>query len=313
MKTPLLRSYLFSPADNDRLVEKVFSAGGDAVVLDLEDAVLAGRKKSARNNVARKLQSLQSPHPAVFVRINPITTTGWQDDVCAAVCPSTAGIRVPKASSCSDILKLTGALDEAEMRAGLPAGTILIYPTIESAAGVLEASNMAACARVEAFCFGATDFLNDISGEADELGLATLHAQSELVITSRAAGLAPPIASVWTDLSDMDGFRRSTLMMRRIGFFGRSCIHPKQLPVVHDVFTPSSRQLERAHKIVALAEQGARSNRGALLMENGQFVDEAVLARARAVIKLGEQFGTTPEAENPTAPVSSSAPGVRRH
>src|SRR5215469_4102372 len=294
MKTALLRSYLFAPADNDRLLEKVFFAGGDAVVLDLEDAVLAGRKKNARNNLARKLQSLQSPHPRVFVRINRITMSGWQDDVCSAVCPATAGIRVPKANSCLDILKVTEALNVAEMRAGLPAGTILIYPTIESAAGVLEAANMAGCARVEAFCFGATDFLNDIFGEADELGLATLHALSQLVITSRAAGLAPPIASVWTDLSDMDAFRRSTLMMRRIGFFGRSCIHPKQLPVVHEIFTPSSQQVERAQKIVAAANDGACSNRGALLMEDGQFVDEAVVARARAVLRLAEQFRTKP-------------------
>ena len=99
-------------------------------------------------------------------------------------------------------------------------------------------------------------------------------------------------------------------MMRRIGFFGRSCIHPKQLPVVHDVFTPSSQQLERAHKIVATAEEGARSNQGALLMEDGQFVDEAVVARARAVLKLAEQFGIKPEAQNATAPVCR-APGAR--
>lgn len=101
-------------------------------------------------------------------------------------------------------------------------------------------------------------------------------------------------------------------MMRQIGFFGRSCIHPKQLPVVHDVFTPSSRQLERAHKIVAMAEECARSNRGALQMEDGQFVDEAIVARARAVLRLAEQFGSKPEAQNATAQVSSSAPGARR-
>jgi citrate lyase subunit beta/citryl-CoA lyase len=292
MTTSLLRSYLFAPADNERLVDKVFTAGADAVVFDLEDAVLASQKKMARSNLARKLESLERPHPPVFVRINAVVTGDWLDDISAAVSPATTAVRLAKASSPSDLLKVSEALGEAEMRAGLPAGSIHIYPTIESAAGVLAAVSMAACSRVVAFCFGATDFLNDISGETDDLGLATLHAQSQLVIASRAAGLIPPIASVWTDLSDIDGFRKSTLLMRRLGFFGRSCIHPKQLSVVHDIFTPSSEQVERARKILATADSGASSDRGALLMKDGQFVDEAVVARARSVLLLAERFGT---------------------
>jgi citrate lyase subunit beta/citryl-CoA lyase len=285
--TALARSYLFAPGDNERLLGKVFDAGADAVVLDLEDAVALERKPLARRLVADQLRSARKS-PAVYVRINAISTDLWIEDIAAVVSPALTGVRLAKAESAEEIRALDAALGEAERAAGIAVGTLKITATIESAAAVMAAMEIARAPRVEALAFGAADFIRDIGASPDEAETQTLYARSHLVVASRAAGINPPIASVYTRIKDLDGLRATTEAARRLGFFGRSCIHPSQVPIVNQIFTPTAEQVAEARAIIAAFEQARSAGVAAVAMENGQFVDQAVVKRARAIIALSE-------------------------
>ena len=209
--TALCRSYLFAPGDNEKLLGKVFAAGADAVVLDLEDAVAPVRKAKARQMVAAALHArADKSYPRIYVRINAVTTSFWQDDISSILHPIVHGIRVAKAESAEQLQQVSAALEEAEQQAGIAAGTIRLVPTIESAVGLFAAPKMAQQPRVEAFSFGAADFCHDIGADPDELETQTLFARSQLVLLSRAEGLNPPIASVYRHLQDDEGLRATT-------------------------------------------------------------------------------------------------------
>jgi citrate lyase subunit beta/citryl-CoA lyase len=285
--TALARSYLFAPGDNERLLGKVFDAGADAVALDLEDAVAPERKPLARRLVADLLRSARKS-PAVYVRINAISTDLWIEDIAAVVSPALTGVRLAKAESAEEIRALDAALGEAERAAGIAVGTLKITATIESAAAVMAAMEIARAPRVEALAFGAADFIRDIGADPDEAETQTLYARSHLVVASRAAGINPPIASVYTRIKDLDGLRATTEAARRLGFFGRSCIHPSQVPIVNQIFTPTAEQVAEARAIIAAFERARSAGVAAVAMENGQFVDQAVVTRARAIIALSE-------------------------
>ena len=291
--TSLCRSYLFAPGDNERLLAKVVDAGADAVVLDLEDAVAPDRKHAARELVRRALVERATSGVVTWVRINDLHGEHWQADVEAvledpAATRALAGLRVPKAESSREIRRLDEAMRPAERNAGLEPESLKITCTIESAAGLVAARDLAGQPRVSHLAFGEADFAADIGAELDGDATATLWARSSLVVTARAAGIAPPIASVYTRLDDEEGLRRSTLEARRLGFFGRSCIHPKQLTSIHEAFLPRPEQIDAARRVVAAFERGGG---GAMVTADGTFVDAAVARRARAILELAAATG----------------------
>ena len=283
----LLRSYLFAPGNDEKLLGKVFEAGADAVVLDLEDAVPGSEKPVARERVRQALAGrARGAGPAVYVRINDPEGPLWPDDLEAIVCSALTGIRVPKAESGDAIGRVVDLLARCEQAAGLPVGGIELACTIETARGVLAAYELAGGPRVRNLCFGAADFARDVGAEPGDDESETLYARSRLVVASRAAGIDPPIASVHTRLDDEEGMRRSSEAARCLGFFGRSLIHPRQIAVAHEVFTPKPEELARAELIVAAYQRAAEARSGAIALPDGQFVDLAVVRRALALLAL---------------------------
>ena len=290
MAARLARSYLYAPGNRKDLLEKVFAAGADAVVLDLEDAVPSDQKKASRSRVRDALRAQGRGTPAAWVRINALDTQLWKADVMAVVGPGLVGLRVPKCESVEGLDRLDRALLEAESNAGLDAGSVRVTLTIESAAGVLQAQALARHARVDFLAFGSTDFMADISADPEAESKATLWARSHLVAQARAAGLAPPIAPVWTQLDNIEGLEESTRECRQLGFFGRSCIHPSQVAVIHGIFTPSEAELSKARGILATWNTARKSGDAVAVDEGGRFVDPAVLRRARSILQLAEDL-----------------------
>jgi citrate lyase subunit beta / citryl-CoA lyase len=279
----LHRTYLYAPGSQERVIGKALEAGADAVVLDLEDAVAPADKAAARRTVAAALAEEQPCD--VHVRINREDDRWSTEDLRAVVRPGLAALRLPKADAPDAVRALDDALAELERAAGLPEKAIALYPTVESAAGALAAhSVLTASPRVARPAFGASDFLADIGARGDE-DLGTLHARSALVLAARGAGAGPPIDSVHTALDDEDGLRRAAERARSLGFFGKSIIHPRQIETVHAVFTPTREEIDRAERTVAAADAAAAST------VDGEFVDAAVAARARAVLALKEASG----------------------
>lgn len=284
----LHRSYLYASGARPALFTKAVASGADAVILDLEDSVLPQDKKDARNDVARFVAaSCGGAACAVQVRINRRRGGYDPDDLAAVAVPGLDALRLPKAENADELREVDEWLAEAESAGGIAAGTIDVYPTVESARGVLNAAAIAAASsRIRRMGFGATDFLADIGSwqSADEQ-TATLMARSSLVLVSRAAGIGPPIDSVHTAARDEPGVRASAEFARGLGFFGKSLIHPAQIAAVHEVFTPGQAEVERARRIT---DAYRASNSGALLLD-GELIDEAVLARARAVLSVARR------------------------
>jgi citrate lyase subunit beta / citryl-CoA lyase len=258
------RSYLFAPGHNAKLLHRVFEAGADAVMLDLEDAVPPDAKDTARAMVAEALVD----RPA-WVRVNAAGTELCQADL-AAVGTRAFGIRIPKVESADDVRWVAGRAP------GKP-----IICAIESARGILAATEIAAVPGVRHLAMGGVDLQQDLN--AGNGNLQTLYVRSHLVVVSRAAGLEPPIDSVWPRLDDEAGLREQATFARSLGFFGKSAIHPRQLPVLHEVFTPSERELDWAREVVAAFEAAGGA---ALRLPGGEFVDLPVARRARRLLEL---------------------------
>ena len=258
------RSYLFAPGHNSKLLAKVFDAGADAVMLDLEDAVPPEAKDTARRAVAEVL-----PTHLAWVRVNAAGTPWCAADL-DAVGEHAFGIRIPKAESAADV---------AWVRARAPGKPIIA--AVESARGVFAAAEIAAAPGVVHLAMGGVDLARDLG--AGSSNLATLYVRSHLVLASRIAGIEPPIDSVYPHLDDDSGLREQAAFARMLGFFGKSAIHPRQLPILHEVFTPTAEEISWAREVIAAFDAAGGE---ALRLSSGEFVDLPVADRARRLLQL---------------------------
>lgn len=258
------RSYLFAPGHNAKLLHKVFTAGADAVILDLEDGVPADMKDRARAMVAETVRE-----HAALVRVNPPHRPEVAADV-DAVARYAAAIRIPKCESPDDVAWV------AQRAPGVP-----LVPAIETARGVLAAQEIAAAPAVAHMSIGGLDLLRDLY--AGDGNMPMLYVRSHLVVVSRAAGLPPPVDSVYPLIDDDAGLRSEAQFVRSLGFAAKSAIHPRQIPILHEVFAPSPRDLEWARAVLAAFEAAGR---GATRLPDGEFVDLPVAQRAQRMLDI---------------------------
>lgn len=278
----LPRSYLYGPGSNARILEKVLDAGADAVILDLEDAVPADQKVSARAAVAELVRTRASGAPCeVHVRINVGPAGGFDlEDLRAVVAPGLAALRLPKCEDVASVREVAAVLDGLERSEGMEAGTVRLYPTIESVRGLDRARELATCsARIATLVYGPADLAADLGIPEPDDRDATLLARSSLVLACRLAGVGAPVDGAYTQVQDLEGLERTAAWARRLGFGGKSALHPRQVPVLHGVFTPSDAEVAHARAVVASLADGR-----AVAMVDGGFVDPAVVARAHHVL-----------------------------
>jgi len=263
------RSWLFAPGHDEKLLSKVFDVGADIVLLDLEDAVPPELKARARDLVAAV-----AAKKVCWVRVNRARTDLCERDL-AAVAGSVSGIRIPKVESAADVAWV------AERAPGLP-----LDCTIESARGVLASFEIASAPACALLSFGGLDLAADLGSSPGEQ--ETLHARSHLVIAARSAGKPKPSDGVHPQLDDDDGLRREAEAAKRIGFFGKSAIHPRQVPIIHEVFTPTPEELDWAREVLRAFD---RSGGAATKTTTGEFVDRPVAERARQLLRAGDKAG----------------------
>ncbi|MFB9265097.1 HpcH/HpaI aldolase/citrate lyase family protein [Bradyrhizobium erythrophlei] len=278
-----IRSYLYVPGNRPDLLEKALGKGSDALVLDLEDAVPPAEKTRARHVVSEFLAV--SPAAIVFVRLNGGAAA--LQDVAVLNARGLAGVLLPKAEEPDLIRRLDDQLTLLEAAADQTSGRILIQPLIETVAGLYGLDDLAAAsARIKRFAFGAADFVRDMRAEPTPARVETLYARMRLVARSRLLRLEPPVAHVFTPINDSEALRQACFEDRALGFFGRSCIHPSQVSIVNAAFDSSAEDIARAQAILATYGKAAAEGRGALVLEDGTFVDEAVAARARETLSI---------------------------
>ncbi|MET7425153.1 CoA ester lyase [Dactylosporangium sp. NPDC005555] len=279
-----MRSYLYVPGDAPAKLDKALDRGADALIVDLEDAVPLAGKDRARAIVASWLADLPaSGRPAVWVRVNPGPVGAL--DARAVVGPHLAGVCLAKAGA-SDVAALGAALAAAESSRGLPVGSVAVVPLLETATAILDAPAIARAPRVARLQIGEADLRAELGVTLGPDERELLHVRSHVVLASAAAGIAPPVASVSTDYRDLPALRASTVAFRRLGFVGRACIHPAQIPVVNEVFTPTAEELQEASDLVRRFDAAVASGAGVLVGADGRMVDAAVVRAARRLLTL---------------------------
>jgi citrate lyase subunit beta/citryl-CoA lyase len=281
----MLLTWLYVPGDRPDRFGKAVDSGADAVIVDLEDAVVASHKAYARSAVAEFLSD--RPRVPVFVRINAGIGGADQrsaveaplDLAAVAGSPGLTGLRLPKVCSADEVLTVAAATADSAPQ---------LHPMLESAAGVEAAFAIAgAHPRVAGIGLGEADLRSDL-GVADEDGLAW--ARGRVVVAARAAALPPPAMSVYPDLSDLDGLTASCRAGRRLGFLGRSAIHPRQLPVIVAAFRPAPEEVERALALLAAVDDAAGRESGTAVLPDGRFADRAMVGAARRVVALAARY-----------------------
>jgi len=291
---PAHRSYLFVPGDHARRIEKAFRSGADAVILDLEDAVAVGQKASARESVG---EALEKPRPSgcrAYVRPNAVDTEFCFDDLMALVGPRLDGIVLPKVESAADLRMVDWLLANRERQRGIRVGAIDLLPLVETARGVASLRAIAtAGSRARRLTFGAGDLTRDLglewtAGEEELLGVRT-----ELVLASRLGDLEPPIDTVCIQVRDSERFRRAARRGRQLGYQGKLCIHPDQVAIANEVFTPSAEEVAWARKVVEAFQEAEERNLASIQVE-GQFVDYPIMERARRVLDLARSIDEAP-------------------
>lgn len=282
----LFRSLLFAPGNDARKVENVFSFGADAVILDLEDAVPVAEKPEARGQVVVALK--RDRVCSGYVRVNAYDTELCYRDLVTVVGPWLDGVVLPKVESPDQVKGAEWLLGNLEREQGLGAGTIDLIPIIESAKGLQAVEGIASAGtRARRLVLGGADLTADMNLDhpLDEWTLA--HARAMLVQACRAADLEPPIDTVWLDVKDLKNLEKAALRAKQMGFQGKACIHPSQIDVVNRVFVPTAADIERAEAIVGAFEKALASGSASTQID-GQFIDYAIVRKARRTLEIAE-------------------------
>jgi citrate lyase subunit beta/citryl-CoA lyase len=278
-----LRSFLFAPGNHARRVEKALSLDADAVILDLEDAVATAEKAATRALIAAALQRHRTGQ--LYVRVNAVDTEFCYGDLVAVVRPGLDGIILPKVESAAGLATVDWLLAQLEREHGLASGAVDLVPIIETARGLngIDAI-LAAGTRVRRVAFGAGDFTLDVNMRWSREEAELAYARAKVVTASRAAGIEAPFDTVWVDLKDPAGLEASTRTALGLGFQGKMCIHPDQVPIVNAVFTPSDAEIAFAERVVAAFER-AEAEGSASIQLDGKFIDYPIVYRAQRVLQ----------------------------
>lgn len=278
-----MRSMLFVPGNRPELVAKAVASGTDAIIFDLEDAVPEASKAAARSHLA-ELGPVPVP---LYVRCNGGETEHLWDDVTAAGSTGVAGVVLPKAEDPALLQRIDGALTALETAGGRPRGSTEIVPLIESARGVLATSDLCrATPRVRSVLFGSGeegDLVADLGCEWTPEGTGLLTARGLVLMAARAAGVEEPMDAVFMDFKNLDALRTECLLARKVGYVGKVAIHPQQVAVINEVFTPSAEAVAQSQRIVDEFERAVAQGSASIAVD-GRMVDYAVARVARAVL-----------------------------
>jgi citrate lyase subunit beta / citryl-CoA lyase len=284
-----MRSLLFVPANGGPKLDKAVASGADAVIIDLEDSIAPERKDTARAAALAFLKraSAASERPRLLVRINELDTGMTDADLDAIVAGTPDAVVLPKAEGAASVVHLDAKLTAREAIAGVSEGHIkILAQAVETAAGLFAAGTFrGASARLIGLTWGPEDLSAELGAAANRNADGALtepyRLARSLCLYAAAAANLPAIETVFVDFRNSEGLRRDTEAARRDGFTGRLAIHPAQVPIINDVFTPTSAEIEKAKAVVAAfaAQPGA----GAVGIE-GKMYDRPHLVRARALL-----------------------------
>ena len=289
-KKRLRRSMMFLNAQKPGLIKDPYVYGPDSIMLDLEDAVAMKEKDAARFSLYHALQEIDYRGVERVVRINGLDTDMWEEDILCSVAGGCDSIRIPKTETAEDVKKVEAVVEDAEKRFGKEPGSVLIMAALESAKGVLNALEICkASPRLFGIALSGGDYTKDLQTVITGTGVELMGARQHMIIAARAAGVQC-FDTVWTNLDDMEGFRKDVQTIKAMGFDGKSIINPRQIPIVHEIYTPTEKEIIFAEKVVREIDEKSAQGIGVFTVD-GKMIDIAFYDGAKRTLMLARAAG----------------------
>jgi citrate lyase subunit beta/citryl-CoA lyase len=292
----LRRAMLFVPGNNPSMLQNAGIYGADSLIFDLEDAVSVLEKDTARDLVKSTIKNLKYPCE-VGVRINHISTLWGRADLDAVLPSKPNFIRLPKAEAAEEIQLIDEIISQVEAKCNFEVGSIKMMAAIESPKGLRNAYEIAtASPRMMALAIGGEDFSTSLKTGKSKSGRELFVARSMLIFAAREAGI-DAIDSVFSDVRDDDAFIQEVTLAKELGFDGKSCVNPRQVDLAYEVFTPSSKEIDHAKRVLE-AYQEALERKSGVISLNGKMIDAPMITRAERVLAYATAVGAIQEGES---------------
>ena len=285
----LRRTMMFVPGNNPGMMQDAFIYGPDSIMLDLEDSVTMAEKDTARLLVYNALKTIDYGTTEMVVRVNPLSTPYGKKDIEAVVKAGVDVVRMPKTETADEVREMEAEIERVEKEIGC-LGRTKIMAAIESALGVVNAYAIAtASKRMMGIALGAEDYCANLKTQRSPEGIELLLARQTIVVAARAAGI-DALDTVYSNLNDMETFRKEVEQIHKMGFDGKSIINPRQIDIVNEVFTPSQKAIDKAMAVVGAIKEAEKRGSGVIAL-NGKMVDRPVVLRAQRTIDLAVAAG----------------------
>ena len=281
---------MFLNCQKPSLIKDPYVYKPDSIMLDLEDAVAEREKDAARYSLYHALQEIDYRGVERVVRINGLDTNLWREDIRCAVAGGCDSIRIPKTETADDVRTVEYAIAEAEREINRSEGSVLIMAALESARGVINAMSICdSSERLFGIALSGGDYSKDLQVPISGTGVEFMGARQHMVIAARAAKVQC-FDTVWTNLDDMEGFRKETEIIHAMGFDGKSIVNPRQIPVVHEIYTPSEKSVIFAEKVIKEIDTKKAQGIGVFTVD-GKMIDIAFYDGAKRTIALAKASG----------------------
>ncbi len=293
-KKRLRRTMMFLNAQKPGLIKDPYIYKPDSIMLDLEDAVAEKEKDAARFSLYHALREINYRGIECIVRINGLDSGLWKEDIRCAVSGGADGIRIPKTETAKDVKQVEKAVEEAENEFGVEPGKVLVMAALESAKGVLNALDICnASERLFGIALSGGDYTKDLQTRITGTGVELMGARQHMIIAARAAGVQC-FDTVYTDLDDMEGFKKDVETIHLMGFDGKSVINPRQIAPVHEIYTPTQKEIVFSQKVVKEIEEKKKLGIGVFTVD-GKMIDIAFYDGAKRTIELAKASGVLKE------------------
>ena len=286
-QTYLMRSLMFVPAHNQKLLDSSLRRDADVLLLDIEDSVPVTDKQIARDNIKEFVKRPECQGKLIFPRVNDRESGELLKDLYQLTIEGVSGFMYPKSTKEEDVYFVGKLLETIEYEKKIPVGTFKLIPLIETSGAIVNIKDICtACTRVIAVAFGCEDYVTDLGGKHDEQGMSIFYARNAIVNAARAAGILP-IDTVHIKVHDLEDLERNLVLSRNLGFEGMLVLNPKELPLVNSYYAPSKEEVTWAREMVHLSAEAKAEGNGVAVKE-GKFIGPPMLKMAEKILRKSE-------------------------
>jgi citrate lyase subunit beta/citryl-CoA lyase len=284
-KDRLRRTMLYVPGSNPGMIADSMIYGADSIMFDLEDSISLKEKDTARHLVYEALKQLDFGDVELVCRVNGLDTPYGERDIEAMVAAGIHVIRLPKTETVQDVKAVEILIEQYEKKYGLETGSIKMMAAVESALGIMNAHEIAhASKRLVGIAIGAEDYVTNLKTTRSSSGIELIYARSQLLNAARSAGIAA-LDTVFSDVEDTLNFENEVRLIKQLGFDGKSVINPRQIPIVHEIFTPTEDEVTHAQAVIEAIKEAEAKGLGVISLK-GKMIDKPIVDRAVRILEL---------------------------